>query len=461
MLRYLVIAIIVAWLATTAGITIGATAYLGHLSQGYTPAGLSVAGLKVGRMPFAEVETRIAGLAQRWREQQIAVTYPTVTGETKEWKIGFEEIGLYLDAQEMLRQAMRVGHTGGPLQRIRQLVAAQRYGASIPPEVRWHPDTREEFLTQLQRRVEWDAVPPRYDHLRRRVVPGRRAQTFDPDATWARIVTAVRQGQKQVEAAVSNPSPDWAETLGPEDFAVEIASFSTPMGDSDSARASNIRLAAEYLNGRILFPGDVLSFNEEVGNRTVARGFRPAPEIINQKLVDGIGGGVCQVSSTLYNAGLLSGMEIVARRNHSLPLGYIPLGRDATVYDGVIDLQMANPFPFPIAIAAGVEQWRVWIKVVGQKRPYEGVELETRGMTVIPRQTNYVSEDGKLSWSEVPEDMVPVDTLDEGRDGYRVSVYRMKEIKEKTTRELISTDYYPPSERVMLVVPRSQVNPLE
>lgn len=452
MLRYLLTLVVVAWFAVAVGVMLGTTAYLGHLGAHRIPAGLSVAGLQVGGMDVQELKDWVNAYREQWQQQTVTLIYPSQDGVRQTWELPVEALGITMDTEAMVAQAISVGRNGHILARVQQLVQARRYGVDIGPVVTWDHEQRQAFLAELQRRVEWESVPPRYDYRRKQVIPGRQGQTLDREATWRRVIQALRSGSAEIAVAVVKGSDSHVWELSAEDFAVEMARFSTPLGGSGPGRVNNIKLAARLLDGRILFPNTVLSFNQVVGRRTEDRGFQPAPEIVNQELIEGIGGGVCQVSSTLYNAVLLSGLAIVERRNHSRPLGYVPLGRDATVYDGVIDLQFKNPFPFPIAIAAGVDQWKIWVSVLGKELPYRSVSIVGRELNVIERKTKYVSEDGK-EWESLPPGMIPVETIDEGRDGYIVTVYRTLESDEGSINERISRDYYPAAPRVIAIAP--------
>ncbi|MEK4229687.1 VanW family protein [Solibacillus sp. FSL H8-0538] len=131
---------------------------------------------------------------------------------------------------------------------------------------------------------------------------------------------------------------------------VIVASFTTYFNPSDVGRNKNIELSAKALNNVIIGSGDHFSFNTMVGPRTEATGYQPAPEIVNKKLVMGIGGGICQTSSTLFNAVDHVPVNIVERHHHSLSVGYVPQGRDATVSYGTLDFRFQNISGAPLLI---------------------------------------------------------------------------------------------------------------
>ena len=127
-----------------------------------------------------------------------------------------------------------------------------------------------------------------------------------------------------------------------------ISSFSTSLGTSSITRISNIEVCAKAINGKILMPGEIFSFNEVVGKRTKERGYKEAPVIVNNKVESGLGGGICQVSSTLYNAVLIAGIHNIDRTHHSFPSEYVELGLDATVDWENIDFKFTNTLEYPI-----------------------------------------------------------------------------------------------------------------
>lgn len=135
------------------------------------------------------------------------------------------------------------------------------------------------------------------------------------------------------------------ETL---DIKEKIAEFTTYFNPKQYNRSQNIRLAAQSINGYILHVGKVFSFNEVVGERTPEKGYKTATIFIGDKAVPGIGGGVCQVSSTIYNVALLLGFDIIERQSHTLPVNYVPPGQDATVEYNQIDLKFRNTGNTPI-----------------------------------------------------------------------------------------------------------------
>ena len=146
----------------------------------------------------------------------------------------------------------------------------------------------------------------------------------------------------------------------------KLASYTTEYSSSGGNRCRNIELAASFLNGVTLEGGEALSFNKTVGERTAARGFKEAKIIQSGEFISGVGGGVCQASTTLFNAALLSGLNVTERRNHSLSVSYVPASRDAAV-SSRCDLKIVNPFAYPVYLRAVCAGKRVTVTFYGTR----------------------------------------------------------------------------------------------
>lgn len=195
-------------------------------------------------------------------------------------------------------------------------------------------------------------------------------------------------------------------------------SYAAAMGDHETryrqrgrygGRAHNVELAAMRLSGAILRPGEALSFNARVGERSRDRGFRVAPVIRNGEIEDGMGGGVCQVSSTLHVAALHAGLEIVEHRTHSRPSTYVGEGLDATVSWGSIDYVVRNPYPYPVRIDAVAKDGALEVRVRGadaarfelaverlRDLPFEESIVEDPGLPVGERRIEREGRDGAV-----------------------------------------------------------------
>ncbi|MBS3887333.1 MAG: VanW family protein [Dethiobacter sp.] len=242
-------------------------------------------------------------------------------------------------------------------------VTRQLYG--VKPGVTLQGVAMERMLkNEVRQMVERMAVSldreprnARYDRTNKVIVPELSGRKVDVLTTIDAVMTAA-EGEK-VELAIITLDPEITTGLF-QSINSKISAYSTSGGGS-AGRTDNLYLAAKYMNGVILAPGDVFSFNKETGPRTFERGYSMAPVVGGM----GIGGGVCQVATTIYNASLAAGLEIVERHQHSIRVGYVPPGRDATVTD-YIDFKFRNSTDKYIQIRSGAGGGHVWVQLWSQ-----------------------------------------------------------------------------------------------
>jgi len=227
----------------------------------------------------------------------------------------------------------------------------------------------------------------------------------------------------------------------------KIAAFSTSFSASDEGRSHNIEAVAQALDNTLLMPGDVFDFGSIVAKAERERGFKEAPVIVSGKLKPGIGGGICQVSSTLYNAVLRAdGIDIVERRNHSLPVGYLPVGLDATFADGFINFRFRNATGKPLRIKTEVRNKTVTVKLLGAMNENVEYRIETVMQYIIAPKIVYVA-DPHLAEGQSK-------TLRPGAEGYVVDTYRVKLVNgEFAKRVRISHDTYRSQDALVAVHP--------
>ncbi len=159
--------------------------------------------------------------------------------------------------------------------------------------------------------------------------------------------------------------------IGDEAFPDLLATFSTKYATSNKDRTTNLRLAANKINGYVLLPGETFSYNSVVGERTISAGYKEASIYENGEVVQGLGGGICQISTTLFNAALFSNLEIVELYNHQFVPSYVTAGRDATVVYGVKDFKFKNTRNYAIKITCSVEKGRATFNIKGLKQDNE------------------------------------------------------------------------------------------
>lgn len=212
-------------------------------------------------------------------------------------------------------------------------------------------------------------------------------------------------------------------------------------------RTENVRVASHKLNGFIIEPGAEVSFNDVVGPREPEQGYRAAKVIVGGKFEPGMGGGVCQVSSTFYNTILQAGLKIKERYNHSVRIAYVPLGRDATVVYGQKDLKFINTSDSYLLIRTELSGLNLSISLYGSDpKPFDQIELVTKVLKTIPCKEQYIS-DSFLAPGEKK-------LIEKGGKGYITKTYRVISADGNKTTELISEDYYHSSPTIIAQGPK-------
>ncbi len=182
----------------------------------------------------------------------------------------------------------------------------------------------------------------------------------------APLLAEVKEGRDPVIVPWETAYADvTAEVLQSKLFSSTLSSYSTYYGSSTANRSANVARAANLLNGAVVASGNIFSFNTQVGERTKYNGFYTAPEYSDGQTVEGIGGGTCQVSTTLYSAVLYAGLDIISRTNHMFSVSYAPLGQDATVSDTGIDFQFRNNTDYPVKISSYTDGSNIYVDIIG------------------------------------------------------------------------------------------------
>ena len=276
-----------------------------------------------------------------------------------------EQAGISLDAAATAHEAWLYARTGGLPQRLADLWRARRHRVQIRPVLVVEEGELHGWLVELANEVNVPPVNASFDARTGEIIPEQVGRRIDTDRLRQELLAALREGKASlVVSRQTIPPATTAETLAavPRNL---LSRFITQFNPEESDRSHNVYLGAKLLNGTVVPPGGEFSFNRAVGERTEAAGFRTALEIVNQEFVPGIGGGICQVASTVYNAALEAGMEIIERANHSRPVKYVPLGRDATVVHGYLDLRFRNPYDQPVVVLAYADESYLEVRQLG------------------------------------------------------------------------------------------------
>jgi len=327
------------------------------------------------------------------------------------------ELGIEIDPDELAR----AGSVGSD----KELAALAQKG-SLP--VRLDRDKAVKALLALKAQYDKAAIDAYLDLEERRIYDDSPGKGIDVWASLQRISAAARQAAPTFElASVAVPAHVTKQVLGIEDISNVLGHYETQFAVTDRDRNFNLKLAASHINGVVLKPGEEWSFNKTVGERSQATGYKVAHVITAGEMVDGLAGGTCQISTTLFGAAFFAGLDIVKTTPHSRPSVYTPLGFDSTVVWPNTDLVIKNPYDFPVAVMYRVANGVAKVEILGKKRPWTKVVFARQLLEETPYSTEERLDD------EMPKDQTTLDQA--GFNGYRLMRFRRFYEGKKMVRE--------------------------
>lgn len=267
---------------------------------------------------------------------------------------------------------------------------------------------------------------------------------IDFDIENAKSIIAEQKEQYEIPLIITKPNKTTRD-IGTEAFPDLLSTFSTNYQASNKNRTTNLILAANKINGTVLLPGEEFSYNKTVGERTVEAGFKMAATFSGGKVVDGLGGGICQISTTLYDAVVMANLEITERRNHQFVTSYVGGGKDATVVWGSQDFKFKNTRKYPVRITATVQGGVATVQVWGIKEEVEyDITIETKKTSTIKYTTQYVQT------SSLPAGQQKV--VQAGNNGSKYEAYKVTRLNgQVVSTTLLSKDTYNAMKKIVHV----------
>lgn len=268
---------------------------------------------------------------------------------------------------------------------------------------------------------------------------------FDISMEEAKKIVSEKGKEEYIIPLKITKAKKTVKDLGSKAFPDRLSRYSTRYDASNRDRSTNLELSAKKINGTVLLPGEEFSYNKVVGKRTIENGYKNAAVFSNGRVEDGLGGGICQISTTLYNAVLLANLEITERRNHSFVTSYEDPGRDATVVYGVQDFKFKNSRKYPVKIEASVKNGVATMTVMGIKEDVEyDVKIRAYKTATIPYKTE------KRKNANLAEGKEKV--IQSGTNGCKAVCYRDLYLDGKKVKtELLSRDTYSTMKRIVEV----------
>lgn len=439
--------LVAALLLTVGGAGAGLRAH--YLPSGYVLPGLAIDGERVpdgadAAKVRAFVEARAAALASR----KVALAMPGAPPTDKpalEATLG--ELGLAVDVNETVALASRIGKSGDPWTRAEATRDARAGKIDVPLRVSIDRAVVFPKLDALKEVTDVEAISARLDLDKHATIPEKDGHYIDPDGTVARLEAFARDARHDPKAdRVELPIASFAPRISAAylkglDISTVLAEYETSFsrGGEQKRRGKNIDNASQKLDGLVISPGEMVSFNTVVGERSESNGFAKSWEIFKGEMVEGVGGGTCQAASTFHAAAFFAGFDVLERLPHSRPSAYIPMGLDSTVVYPAVDLKVRNPHPFPVVVHAKTDGNKLRVELLGKMRPVD-VSFGRELVSTIAFKRKIV-EEPSLSGKKVL-------VKQHGIKGYRIKRSRLLKYPDGSSKREEATDFYPPTTEI-------------
>ncbi|HTM46417.1 MAG TPA: VanW family protein [Polyangiaceae bacterium] len=372
-------------------------------------------------------------------------------GDARE--VSYADLGVAIDTVRLQQLIQDSRDATSPLRRTRRRLA-QTGPIALPATLVFDEQRTLATLQRFKDELDRPALPARIDIEQHKVVAEQVGRTLDADASLGAISRALEVGATSVTAVFQKLKPQRvAAGLSQVRYDSTIAYFETPYDRSErsQARTFNLRHAAEKLDGLVLFPGQEFDFNATVGPRDEAHGYQVAKVIAEGELVDGIGGGTCQISGTLHAAVFFAGLDILERYPHTRPSSYMKMGLDAAVAYPTMNFRFRNSSSLPIVIHETVTGGVV--------------RAEIRGAQVGPAVTLIRRIESSTNYDELEraDNRVPFGKrvlLQRGVPGFKLKRYRVVRDEQYGVRDMWR-DTYPPTSQIVLVGQKHDSKPTD
>lgn len=369
----------------------------------------------------------------------------------KTYDIKLADLGYTYDYETAIDSAYNIGRDGSLFERYKRIMEVKKNGELIALDPLYDRDKILLVVENIANDIDQEGIDSTFNFNNGKMIvtDHKDGRTLNKELL-AKLIEDNIYEPEDIEMPVDVVKPKFTKDFFGRINGI-IGEYSTSFKGSSAGRIHNIKLSAESLNNKLIMPGEEISYNSTTGPRQSKFGYKEAPVIQNGELTPGIGGGVCQTSTTLYNALLLSDLTITERHPHSIAASYVPRGQDGAVATGYLDLKFKNDYDFPIYLNSKVVGDRVYFYIYGDTKSKDyTIKIEPELIATIPYNTKEIFDATALPGSR--------QLVQEGRTGYKVRTYKSI-IKNGVviSREQISYDYYRERDYIYKVGPAAPV----
>jgi vancomycin resistance protein VanW len=361
--------------------------------------------------------------------------------EDREFKfVPHKELDAFIDLNRIVEDTYGIARTGNIFRRLKDRIVVWRKGYEVPLRAEFNPQKFEDFQNKISSLI--NRMPSDACVKDNRIIESGTGVKLDLEKFKGEITESLKSLDEEkyifdIPVITVDPKVTTQNILTELAIVEELGTYSTSLENKEENTIYNIRLASEVINGILVKPQEIFSFNKYVGPAEKADGYKESTIIANGIFVNGYGGGICQVSSTLYNVALLANLQIVERYNHSVygdATKYVPLGQDAAIFYGFKNLRFKNNSGHTIVIFSKVFRDTLQVSIFGGNEDKAEVEIISKDKKVIEYQI-IREKDSKL---EAGQEIV----VQEGVPGYQIKTYRIVRKDGEEKIEFLAEDTY-------------------
>jgi len=398
--------------------------------------GVSAFGIPLGGLKREEVQRTLQPIALKIIDSPRILIF-----EDKEMKfIPHTELDASINLPQVIEKTYSIARTGNVFKRIKERIILWRKGYEVSFQAKFNPQKLEDFqnkISSLINRMPSDAYVE--DN---RIIESKGGVKLDLTKFTEEIVKTLKclDEEKYIfSMPVITIAPKYTTQNVLTKLAIyqELGTYSTSLENKEENTIYNIKLASQMINGILVKPQEFFSFNKYVGPAEKEDGFKESTIIANGKFENGYGGGVCQVSSTIYNTALLANLPIVERHNHSIygdVTKYVPLGRDAAIFYGYKDLRFENNLDYEIVIFAKVIGDILQVDILGRNEDKPEVEIISKDKKIVDYEIIKEKDPSLKPHQEL--------VIQEGVPGYQIKTYRIIRKNGVEKIEFLAEDTY-------------------
>ncbi|HFL3657732.1 TPA: VanW family protein [Clostridioides difficile] len=398
-----------------------------------------VNGVNIGKLTKSQAKQE---LAKKYKLENVDFNY-----NDKSWKVKSKDLNLSTDLDKTVENAYNLNRRSAFFGNLSKTISAN-FGkkSNLVVVINYDKNKLKAEMEKIAKEIDVDVKDATLDISgeKVKVIPDSDGLKMDISKSMENFDNQTKKGNYKNELVVkATPAKVKKEQLANID--TNLGMYSTTFKTSQINRSINIKLATDNISNVLLMPGETFSFNKHTGKRSKENGYKSAPVIMEGEMEEDYGGGVCQVSSTLYNSVLYAGLEIVNVKNHTIPSSYVPKGRDATVADSGIDFLFKNNLKHPVYIKNYVSGNQIVCNIYGSAEDKQNITISTKLDGVSQTTMKRVND------PTMPKGKEKVDKS--GRNAYSVSTYRTFNDAngKKIKTEKIANSYYPKKEGIILV----------